>query len=232
VSRTIVDLGLASDRWLTGLEYVPKDRRVVTAAFFTIEESGQWIGSWTPWHRAHHLPSGKAYRLPAGSRLVAEIHYKGVDSSSEGGGTVGLFLGDRPADVCGADLHMTGVIQNNSGAPGRRYRAETRTETDTHVLGLRPEIVPGMRSMEVSAMSQDGSIKILLFAKDFRIDWPTSYLFKEPVLLEAGTRLSVVVYIDDGTAPRPVGLTVSRCSVGARVASLDAAPTMGPALAR
>ncbi len=76
VKRTVIDLGLTSERRLRGLEYMPSDRRVVRAAFFTIQETGQWIGSWTPWYGFMNLPKGTAYRLPAGSHIVAEIQYR------------------------------------------------------------------------------------------------------------------------------------------------------------
>src|SRR6195256_201302 len=42
VTRTIVDLGLTSERRVRALEYMPGDRRVVRAAFFTSQETGQW----------------------------------------------------------------------------------------------------------------------------------------------------------------------------------------------
>jgi len=53
---------------------------------------------------------------------------------------------------------------------------------------------------------------VMLFAKDFQMDWPTPYIFKEPVALPSGTELSVVAYFANaGTAPQTSGvrLTVS-----------------------
>src|SRR5580704_7485464 len=78
IRRTAVDLGLTSERWLRALEYMPGDYRVVHAAFFTIQETGQWIGSWTPWYGFVNLPKEAAIRLPAGCHVVAEIHYRGA----------------------------------------------------------------------------------------------------------------------------------------------------------
>ena len=69
-----------------------------------------------------------------------------------------------------------------------------------------------MTSIEVSARKPDGSTEILLFAKDPPIDWPTPYIFKDPVFLPAGTRLSAIAAYADDAEPRPGGfrLTVSR----------------------
>ncbi|HEU4693089.1 MAG TPA: hypothetical protein VFS23_32225, partial [Vicinamibacterales bacterium] len=66
--KVVVDLGLAVARQVRALEFMPGDRRVVRAATFSLESTGQWLGSWTPWHGFVSLPEGVAYRLPARSR--------------------------------------------------------------------------------------------------------------------------------------------------------------------
>src|SRR6266850_4145359 len=95
IKRTVIDLGLTAERRVRALEYMPGDRRVVRAAFFTVQETGQWIGSWTPWFGYTQVPAGSAYRLPAGSHVVAEIHYKGANEHVVDEGTLGLFFGDQ-----------------------------------------------------------------------------------------------------------------------------------------
>src|SRR5215469_11182077 len=67
VKRSVVDAGPSSGRSIRGVEFMPSDRRVVRAAFFTIQETGQWIGSWTPWYGITSLPRGTAFHLPAGA---------------------------------------------------------------------------------------------------------------------------------------------------------------------
>ena len=79
-------------------------------------------------------------------------------------------------------------------------------------MALRPEITAGLTAIEVSARQPDGGTEILLFAKDPPIDWPTPYIFKDPVFLPAGTRLSAIAAYANDSAPPPGGfrLTVSR----------------------
>jgi len=176
VRRSLIDLGLTSERRIRALEFMPGDRRVVRAAFFTVQETGQWIGSWTPWYGFMSLPKGTAYRLPAGSHIVAEIHYRGVKERVVEQSTLGLFF----ADPAATDLVSDVVLDN-----------KTRLAADTYVVALRPEIQPGVKSIEVSARKPDGGTEVLLFAKDIPVDWPTAYILKEPVLLPRGTVLSV-----------------------------------------
>jgi hypothetical protein len=96
--KTVVDAGLDRERRVDALEYMPGDRRVVRAAVFTIEQTGQWLGSWTPWYGFVKAPAGAAFRLAPGARIVAEIHYRGTNETVVDRGTIGLtFTGDRAA---------------------------------------------------------------------------------------------------------------------------------------
>jgi hypothetical protein len=70
--------------------------------------------------------------------------------------------------------------------------------------------VPGLTSIEVAARRTDGGIEVLLFAKDIPPAWPTPYIFRNPVVLRRGTKVTVTAYIKDGTAPsNGARLTVS-----------------------
>jgi hypothetical protein len=130
-----------------------------------------------------NLPKGAAYRLPAGSHIVAEIHYQGAKGRVVEHGTLGLYLADQPTP----DI-VTNVILDAKGT-GPKLRASVKLPADTYALALRPEIQPGMQSIEVSARRPDGGTKILLFAKDFHLDWPTPYILKDPVGLPKGSDL-------------------------------------------
>src|SRR5207247_2369918 len=96
----------------------------------------------------------------------------------------------------------------------QRLRAVTRLAADIYALALLPEVGPGVVSIEVAATRSDGRKEVLLFAKDIPLEWPTPYVFKEPVLLRAGTELSVVAHYaaTERTVPAAIRLTVSRYS--------------------
>jgi hypothetical protein len=200
VKQTVVDLGLTTERRIRAIEYMPGDRRVVRAAFFTLQETGQWIGSWTPWQGFIEAPTAAAFRIPAGAHVVAEIHYQSAKERVVERGTLGLFFSDKPAAGAISDL----VLDAKTASSTSRFRAETRLAADTRAIALRAEIGAGVKSIEVSARRIDGGTDVLLFAKDFAVDWPTPFIFKEPVVLRRGTTLSVTAY------GGPVKLTVSR----------------------
>ena len=99
------------------------------------------------------------------------------------------------------------------GATAQRFRTQVRLAANISALALRPETVAGVQSIEVSARRPDGGTQVLLFAKDLPLDWPTPYIFKEPVRLTAGTVITVTAdYANASSVPQPGGirLTISR----------------------
>ena len=213
VRRVVVDLGLTSARSIRGLEYHPGDRRVVRAVFFTLQETGQWLGSWTPWYGFIALPAGVAHLLPPGAHVVAEVHYRGSSERVVDRGTLGLYFSEQTRPAAASDLVIEAKGEIPAGAPARKFRAAARLTSDAYVMAMRPETGPGVRTIEVSARRPDGGTEVLLFAKDIPLDWPTPYILKDPLLLRAGTELSMTAYYaNTGAAPQAGGarLTVSR----------------------
>ena len=81
---------------------------------------------------------------------------------------------------------------------------------DTTLLALRPEVQAGLASVEVSARRADGGTDLLLFAKDIPVDWPTPFIFAEPVAIRRGTTLLVTAYASgDGKTIPPAGVRVT-----------------------
>jgi Cu/Ag efflux protein CusF/cytochrome c5 len=185
----IVDPKLKSDRWLRGLEYKPADRRLVRAVSFAIQESDQWVGTWTPWQGFVSLPDGLAVRLPAGSHIVAK--FLGSKERVTDAGSLALYYADKPSPRAVSTFVLDSKPINLT--------------QDTNLLALEPVLRPGIRSIEVSARLPTGATQVLLFAKDIPLDWPTPYVYRRAVPLPKGTELKVIQhYAADGAAPAPV----------------------------
>lgn len=213
IQRVVVDPGLRSERRVRAIEYMPGDRRVVRAVFFTVQETGQWLGAWTPWYGYTLLPSGASYRLPAGAHLLAEIHYRGAAEPVTDEGTLGFFFSDQPPANTVTDLVLEAKGDIPANAVTQRFRSQTRLTRNTAALALRTEFFPGVQSVEVSVKKPDGGTEILLFAKDFPEDWPTPYVFKQPMRLPTGSVLAVTAYYANTSStvkPGGIRLTVSR----------------------
>ena len=215
VESIVLDLELTSERRVRGIEFKPGDRRVVRGATFFVDGTGQWLGSWTPWHGFVALPGGVTYSLAAGARVLAEIHYGTSDERVVDEGRLGLFFSDEPATALNMapDLVLEVRGEVPAGATMQRFRSETPIDDGTRLLSLLPQLDPGIQSLEVSLRLPDGGTEILLFAKDIRLDWPTPYIFREPVVVPSGSLLRATAYFENASdRPQSGGfrLTVSR----------------------
>jgi hypothetical protein len=150
--------------------------------------------------------------LPAGSHVVAELEYRRGGETIVDRGTLGLSFVDRPSPLTVTDLVIDAKGEVAAGATSQRFHARSVLATETDILALRPDVRPGVRSIEVSAKRPDGGTEVLLFANDIPLDWPTPYIFKNPVRLRRGTTLSVTAYYANASVtatPGGVHLTLS-----------------------
>lgn len=190
VRRVTVDLGLKTDSWIRALEFKPGDRRVVRAAFFSLQGTGQWLGSWTPWYGVTTLPPDVAYLVPAGSHVAAEIHYRSAPQPTADHGTLGVYFAPRPATHSPSDLVIE-APRTASDTGRQTFHGSVTLPADVNVLAFKPEMDPGIASVEVSARKPDGRVQVLLLVRDVLPQWPTPYLLKEPLRLPRNTELSV-----------------------------------------
>jgi hypothetical protein len=204
VRRQIIDPGLTADRDVRAIEFMPGDRRVVRAASFSVESTGQWLASWTPWHGFVSLPEEATHRLSRGSRIVADIHYRGASDAVVDQGTLGLFFSARAARPV-SDLVVDAGATRARGQAPRMLRGAVRLNADTNVWALQPGIVAGLSSLEISARRPDGGTEVLLALTEPPVAWPTPYLLKTPKRLLRGTEVFVVARF---TAPPPASLRV------------------------
>jgi Cu/Ag efflux protein CusF/cytochrome c5 len=209
IMRVVTDPKLTSQRWLRGLEYQPGDHRVVHAVSFAIQETGQWIGSWTPWYGFVSLPAGLAYRLPAGAHIVAEIHYFGSRDLVIDQGSVALYFADAPSTREISTLALEPVGSALTPVTPLKMSATRKLDTDLNIIAFQPQLESGLKSVEVAAKMPDGTRQVLLFAQDTPRQWPTPYVFSTPVALGKGTELSVIEYYNRDAAGPMRGTAVT-----------------------
>ena len=80
-TRIVLDTGVDRETWIRAIDFKPSDPRVVRAAFFTVIETEEYLGGWTPWHSSTELPDGVAFRLPARARIAVDVLYRGVSET-------------------------------------------------------------------------------------------------------------------------------------------------------
>jgi hypothetical protein len=235
----VLPTNLKEDRWINAIDFQPGAGAVVHSAnMFVVPPSGgkapakagttnncapnaERIGQWAPGQSASRMPEGAAIKLPANSRVVAQIRYRKNGESVTDRSSVGLYFAKGPVSklVRNVAVNAPGaVIPPN--AENHRVKTSYTTTEPTDVVAIRPLLFPFAKSVEAVAYRPDGSVEVLIWAKDYRFDWQPAYFFKKPVTLPRGARIEVTAYLDDSEDNRAEArLTAALCELSLTSAS-------------
>jgi hypothetical protein len=160
--------------------------------------------------RVGETSRGSAYRLPAGSHVVADIHTGARAKSSEWSRARSAYFTDQATLSPVSDLVLGAKGEGVADRGAQRLRAETCLATDTFARGStarRPERRDINRSVGESSERGHRGLAVRERLSDGLGQRPTS--LQKPVMLRKGTTLSVTAY---GSPPLPgkLRLTVSR----------------------
>jgi len=183
VRRVTVETHLSSSQHVARVAIAPGSRRVLRGAFVFVDRSGepgQWIGAWLPWQPRIGPPASHGFLLPAGARLIVELHYRGDERPVEDRSVLELHFTDgRPANAAAVSESLV-----STDAP-------TRITAATKVWALVPVASSETSSLEVSIRRPSGAVEVLLWIPEYRHDWPQALITEEPIALEPGTTVRV-----------------------------------------
>jgi hypothetical protein len=202
-TRVVLDPGIERETWIRAVDFKPGDPRVTRAAFFTVVETGEYLGGWTPWQSSTELPDGIGFRLPARARVAVDVLYKGIDETVVDTPRLALYIArDRPR-LRASTATLRGSRPQRAASPQAsessvRLNGRLVFPNATTLLALRPQLPPNARSLEVMAVRPDGSRDVLLRVPQLRLDWQTPFVFRSPVSLPPGSALEAAVYAESG----------------------------------
>jgi hypothetical protein len=211
----VLPTNLKEDRWINAIDFQPGAGAVVhSASLFLVPPSNgkipakagaantcppgaELIGQWAPGQTASRLPSGAAIKLPANARVVMQIRYRKNGEAASDRSSAGLYFAKDSISKLVRNVAIntpSTVIPAN--AESRRIKTSYVINEATEAVAIRPLLFPRVKSIEVSAHRPDGSVEVLIWAKDYRFDWQPAYFFKKPVALPAGSLIEVTAYLN------------------------------------
>ena len=214
---------LKEARWLTAVDFHPGNGAAVHSASFGIDLSpvrktsddavdcaannrtasdGTGIlGIWLPGQAVSPLPKSVARLLPAGARIVLRIHYHKTDREVSVRSSLGLYFARGRAMKPLRTVALAAPEEDiPAGAERYRVKVSYTMQEAAAAIAIRPLLFPFAKSVEVTAHRPDGTIEVLIWARDYRYDWQPEYHFKKPVPLPQGTRLEVTAYLDNSNS--------------------------------
>ena len=217
----VIPLNLDKDTYLGGLEFRADSRRTVHHALVFADTLGQGrklaanspdggytcfgspgiaaglIGGWAPGLTPRKPVAGFAVNLPKGTDLVLQIHYHPSGAPAEDQSSLGLFLSDPPTR--GRALVLMGS-QSIDIAPGDSHfvvKASRTLPAGAALVGITPHAHYICKDMKVNAYLPDGSVKPLIWIKDWDFNWQSAYTYETPVLLPKDTRIDMEYTYDN-----------------------------------
>ena len=198
----VVDPGWTEDRWIRATQVLPGNPRVVHHAivFLRTPETQRfdglgWLGGYVPGQTPSMLETHQARRVPAGSKLVFQMHYTPTGRSEEDQTQIGIWFADESKVK---EEVLTGILLNqNFEIPPNtaEYRVEAALSgfpEGSRLLSLTPHMHVRGQSIRIWAndRSEDAGDSSVLDVPKYDFNWQHNYEFVKPIPLGSDSRIS------------------------------------------
>ena len=203
-----IDPKLTRDVWVRASQVRPGNPAVVHHVVVFVlppgvekidEAGGDFLAAYAPGMPPRVLPDGMAKRIPAGSRIVLQLHYTPRGTKQVDRSRIGLVFADS------ATVHkelMSGMALNFrlQIPPGTRdyvSRADFRFSRPSMLLSLLPHMHLRGKSMRFVAEYPDGRREVILDVPRYEFDWQNLYVLDRPKPMPEGTILHTEARFDN-----------------------------------
>ncbi|QEF99795.1 Thiol-disulfide oxidoreductase ResA [Stieleria maiorica] len=205
----VVDPKWTEDRWIRAAQVIPGDASVVHHAIvFVRPPDGSsfhgigWMAAYVPGQRAVALPDGHARLVPAGSKLVFQMHYTPNGHQTEDLTRVGVWTVDRE-DVTHEVFTRMAIDHEFEIPPGVENHvvkmAVDSFPPNSRMLGITPHMHLRGKSFLLLANRPGGQTEPLLRVPHYDFNWQHWYEFAKPVNLSDVDSLEMSVSFDNST---------------------------------
>lgn len=204
----VVDPGFEEDRWITGAQVLPGNRAVVHHCIvFVRPPDGEksrglgFVAAYVPGQRSTMLPAGCGRRIPAGSRLVFQMHYTPTGTPQEDLSKLGLLFGN--SEDIDSEVYTLPAINRSFEIPPQAadYAVSgetTRVPQNARMLALSPHMHYRGKSFRAVAKREDGR-DILLDVPYYDFNWQHVYEMKSPLQLDGIKALEFTATFDNSS---------------------------------
>jgi hypothetical protein len=202
----VVDPGWSEERWIASAQVVPGNAAIVHHAIvFVRPPDGSdfrgvgWLAAYVPGQRTVRLPAGRARKVPAGSRLVFQMHYTPNGKVQQDLTRIGIQFADRQ-EVTHEVFTVMGIDQDFEIPPhaeNHLVAGEVRSfPRQGELLSVSPHMHLRGKSFRLSA-ERAGANEVLLDVPRYDFNWQHEYTFAEPMALASIDHLRFQVAFDN-----------------------------------
>ncbi len=204
-----VDPGWIEDKWISAIEPRPGNPAVVHhILIFVLPPDGRtgglgngndFTGAFAPGLRPEPLPAGMARKVPAGSKLIFQMHYTPNGSPQQDRSYLGVKFADprtvKQEVVVTSAVNF--VFQIPPAADDFGVKSRYVFKKDALLLTLMPHMHLRGKAFRYDVTYPDGKNETILSVPRYDFGWQTNYRLVEPKLLPAGSRLDCTAAFDN-----------------------------------
>ena len=201
--RFTVDPGFKEDVWVQSAECRPGNRAVVHHILVYVQLPGQptydrdgtahTLAGWAPGDMPVRYATGTAKRVPAGSKLVFEVHYTPDGKEQTDRSAVGvIFAKEAPERVAETNILANLGLRVAPRLAGQKGEFVYTFKDDALILSFMPHMHLRGVAARYEATYPGGKREVLLSVPDYDFGWQSVYRLAEPKPMPKGTRLTWV----------------------------------------
>ncbi len=204
----VVNPGWTEDRWVSAAQVIPGAATVVHHAIvFVRPPDGAnapgigWLGAYVPGQRAVTLPPGHARRVPAGSKLIFQMHYTPTGRETADATKLGVWF--RDSSEVTHEVFTRVALNHEFEIPpdAEDHPVEIRLANfaqQSRLLGVMPHM--HLRGKSFLLTARHGSEReTLLSVPQYDFNWQHWYQFESPLALDDLDALEMTVRFDNSS---------------------------------
>lgn len=176
-----------------------------------------FLAAYVPGTSAYTAPPDADFIIPAGSDLIAQMHFHRNGIQSQDSTRIGLWLrkdGNIPPKIMNFRFLHGEMVVIPPGIKNMKVSGEWTVPEDCMIAGVGPHAHLLAQSMDAVAILPDQSQITIAKVPHWQYEWQQPYFFKEPRFLPKGTKINFSAIYDNTKAnpknpynpPQPVFL--------------------------
>ena len=198
-----VETDYPEDRWVQAFEIKPGSPDVVHHVLAALQspngflDEKSFLATYVPGDTPSIYPESYAKRLPKGATLLFQVHYTPNGKARTDRPSLGIrFAEEPPQFVVQSSAIVNRALEIPAGAENHEVSASTVFDEDVGLLSLMPHMHTRGKDFRIAARFPDGTEQELLFVQ-YDFNWQEAYVFPDPMLMPAGTKLECVGHFDN-----------------------------------
>ncbi len=202
------------DVWIQAAECLPGNPKVVHHIIMFVSDpksplnfggddfdessTSGFLDAFAPGGVPQILPPGRARRVPAGASLIWQVHYTPTGKRETDRSQFGVKLAKGPITH---EVRTGNAVNFNFEIPPQadNHRVEATLGFDKPVtlFSLAPHMHYRGKAFDYYITYPDGTRQHILSVPRYDFNWQTTYHFKEPLVVPAGSKMECVAHFDN-----------------------------------